>query len=297
MILSDKDLRERIIQDHKEAQQAREWWEKGQWDKIGSKILIDPFKTQAVGVCSYDLSVGEEYRSLRDPRNTKKLEEGESICIGPGETVLILTEQYICLPKNVVSIIVPRARWIFEGTSICATRVDPTWYGKLLVGFTNLAKNPVELYRQKQFCTCYFMETSETDIALTKDKVPFLGRTKIGEIEFSHALEQKLRPTDKITQDDIEKVVDLYGWPWDVVRGMFELTKKDIGNWIEKEVTSDIVSLATTAAVKTAFDQLINQYNEQTKWTRTLTIGVLTIAGTVGAAIVAAIIVYLLNLT
>ena len=40
MILSDKDLRERIIKDPHEAQLAREWWEKGQWDKIGNKILI-----------------------------------------------------------------------------------------------------------------------------------------------------------------------------------------------------------------------------------------------------------------
>ncbi len=297
MILSDKDLRDRIIQDPQETEQARAWWRKSEWEKIGNRILIDPFKTLAVGTCSYDLSIGEEYRSLRDPRTPKQLKEGEHIRIGPGESVLILTEEYICLPRNVLAMIVPRARWIFEGTSICATRVDPTWYGKLLVGFTNLAKNPVELYRQEAFCTCYFMETTETETVLTKDKVHFLGRTNIGRIDFSHATEQKLLLPDRVTEDDIDKVVDLYGWPWDVVRGMFDLTKKQIGNWIEKEVTSDIVSLATTAAVKTAFEQLINQYNEQTKWTRTLTIGVLTIAGTVGAAIVGAIIVYLITLT
>jgi len=270
MILSDKDLRELIIQDPQEAQLAREWWIKSQWDKIGSKILIDPFKIQAIGACSYDLSVGEEYRSLRDPRNNKPLKEGGNIRIGPGESVLILTEEYICLPKNVLAMIVPRARWIFEGTSICTTRIDPTWYGKLLIGFTNLAKNPVELYRQEAFCTCHFMETSETETVLTKDKVHFLGRTNIGRIDFSHATEQKLLPLDKVNRDDIEKIVDLYGWPWDVVRGMFALTLKEVTEYIEREVAPNIVEDATSAAIERAFEN-------QQKLMRNLIIGLLSI--------------------
>ena len=91
-------------------------------------------------------------------------------------------------------------------------------------------------------------------------------------------------------------MVELYGWPWDVVGGMLELTKKEIGEWIEKEVTSDIVALATTAAVKTAFDELTTQYREVTRWTRNLTIGVLAICGTVAAAIIAAVVGYLIKL-
>lgn len=276
MILSDKDLKERIIKDPEEVEQAREWWKKGEWDKIGDKILIDPFKTLAVGTCTYDLSVGEEYRSLRDPRTPKYVKEGESIRIGPGESVLILSEEYIGLPQNALAMIIPRARWIFEGTSICASRVDPTWYGKLLVGFTNLAKNPVELYRQEAFCTCYFMETSEIETVLTKDKVHFLGRTNIGRIDFSHATEQKLLSAEKVTQDDIEKVVDLYGWPWDVVRGMFVLTLKEITEYVEKEIAPAIVEDATSAAIARAFEN-------QQKWIRNLIIGLLTIgAGLIG---------------
>ena len=276
MILSDKELKDRIIQDSREMQQAKEWWEKGQWEKIGNKILISPFEANAIGICSYDLTVGEEYRSLRDPRQHKDLEEGHSIQIGPGESVLILTEEYVCLPKNVVAMIVPRARWIFEGTSICPTRIDPTWYGKLLVGFTNLAKNPVELYRKEAFCTCYFMETSETIKILTKEKVHFLGRTSIGRIDFSHAVQQKLLSPERVERDDIEKVVDLYGWPWDVVRGMFVLTLKEITDYMEKEIAPHIIEEATSEAIVRAFEN-------QQKWVRNLIIGLLSIgAGLVG---------------
>ncbi|GAI33810.1 unnamed protein product, partial [marine sediment metagenome] len=146
------------------------------------------------------------------------------------------------------------------------TRIDPTWYGKLLIGFTNLAKNPIALEYGEEFCTCYFMETKETEKVLARDTVKSLGREKIGSIKFAHAKQQTLLLPDEVTKDHINKVVELYGWPWDVARGMFLLTQKEIGNWIEKEVSSDIVAEATTAAVKTAFDQLINQYNEQTRW-------------------------------
>lgn len=120
------------------------------------------------------------------------------------------------------------------------------------------------------------METSETETVLTTDKVPFLGRTNIGRIGFSHAVEQKLLSADKVDRDDIEKVVDLYGWPWDVVRGMFVLTLKEITEYIEKEVAPAIVEDATSAAIERAFEN-------QQKWIRNLIIGLLTIgAGFVG---------------
>lgn len=296
MILSDKKLREHIIQDVAQAQQAKGWWEKGEWDKIGNKIVIHPFDSYALGACCYGLSVGEEYVSLRDPHETRPLKEGEHIRIGPGETVLILSKEYICLPKDILAMIVPRATWIFEGTSLSATRIDPTWYGKLLIGLTNLAKNPVALDYGEEFCTCYFMEATETGKVLTRDTTKSLGREKIGSIKFAHARQQIPLLPDRVNKDDMDKVVELYGWPWDVVRGIFDLTKREIGNWIEKEVTSDIIAEATSAAERRAFDELTTQYREVTRWTRNLTIGVLAICGTVAAAIIAAVVGYLIKL-
>ena len=93
----------------------------------------------------------------------------------------------------------------------------------------------------------------------------------------------------------MKKVVDLYGWPWDVVRGMFVLTKEELGKWIETEVSSDIEGEVTNAVVKIAFDQLTTQYREANRWNKTLIICFLTIAGTVGAAIIAAIVTYLIK--
>jgi len=295
MILADKEIKERIIQDYEEAQKAVELWKKGEWEKIKNKIVIHPFQAHALGPCCYDLSVGEEYVSLRDPHNPQELSGGKHILIHPSEIVLILSREYICLPKDVLAMIVPRATLIFEGVSLSATRIDPSWYGKLLIGFTNLAKNPVALDYGEEFCTCYFMQTTNTEKVLTRETVKSLGRENIGSIKSAHMKEQKNILPDRVTRDEIEKVVDLYGWPWDVVLGMFELTKKEIGNWIEKELTSDIVAEATIAAERRAFDELTTQYRDITRWNRILVISIISIAATVGAAIIGAIATYIIK--
>lgn len=269
MILSDRELRDRLIPPE-EVTQAKDWWEKSDWGKIGNRILIEPFMPHALGACCYDLSVGEEYISLRDPYTTKKLKKGEHIDVGPGETVLILTQEYVCLPKNVMAMIVPRATWIFEGTSICATRIEPTWFGKLIVAFTNLAKNPIALGWGEGFCTCYWMQVAEVERVLTAEVTSHLGRTEIGTLKFAHARQQKLSSPEKVDREDIEKIVELYGWPWDVVRGMFVLSQKEITEYVEKEIAPAIVEEATSAAIERAF-------RSQQVWLRILIMGLLTI--------------------
>ena len=63
------------------------------------------------------------------------------------------------------------------------------------------------------------------------------------------------------------------------------MTKKEIGEWIEKDVTSDIVDLATNAAIKRAFDELTSQYKESNKWNRNMAIAVISVLGVLGAAV------------
>jgi len=270
MILSDLNIKERIIQEPDKINQAKEWWEKGAWEDIGNSILIEPYDNVSLSPCCYDFTVGEEYVSLRDPEKICKIRKGDSIKLGPGETVLILTQEYVCLPKDVVAMIVPRATLIFEGTSLNSTRIDPTWYGKLLIGFTNLAKNPVSLDYGEPFCTGYFMQVAITERILTRERVRFLGRTNINSLKLTHAKPQKLMSPDRVTREEMEKVVELYGWPWDVVRGMFNLTVKEIKEFISADSAPTIVEEATSAAIKRA-------YETQQIWMKVLIVGGITV--------------------
>ncbi len=282
MILSDKEIRRRLIQIKKpeEFSEAKGWWENGDWTTIKDSIMIYPMKSSNISSCSYDLSIGPEYILLSNPDDVKRLNEEEVFSIGPGETALTLTQEYISLPKNLMAMIIPRARWIFEGTSVCASRIEPTWYGNLIIGFTNLTKNRVLLQYGEAFCTCYFMEMSEVEQPLIKEKVPHLGRTRIGRLSLAHVRPETLISPDKVTRADLEELVNKYGSPWDVVQGAFILTQKELQVYVDREVAPDIVEEATSAAVKRAFTDLIKINNR-------LTWGVFGLMGSFIAAIAA----------
>lgn len=254
MILADADIRKRLLPPLSTDASPIDWWEQRDWDKILDHLLIDPFAASNLRACTYDLRVGSEYRLLRDPHTVRLLHDGESFELGPNETALILTEEYVALPRNVMGLVVPRARRIFEGSSISATRVDPTWYGKLVIGVTNLAKSPTAIFRRDSFCTLYFTETGSVENALTRADTPFLGRTQIGKIELPNIRERRLRtrPED-VTRQDIDDVVETFGRPYDVIFGALELTRRTTFEAVERELGPKLADTAATQAIRSAF--------------------------------------------
>jgi len=232
-------------------------WIDGNWSKIGTAILIEPYYNECLGTCSYDLTVGDEYVSLRDPKNIRNIKAGEKFEISPKETVLILTREYIGLPKSIVGFVVPRARWLFEGTSLNATRVDPTWYGKLLISFTNHGNSNIELIWGEKFCTCMFTKLDrDVDNELSKGKIDFLGRENIGRILFNHVVPFVEKTTNQVILSDIDSVVKEYGPPYDVVRGALFRIKDEAETYMSGDLGPDIVKEASQIAMADAYSKL-----------------------------------------
>lgn len=251
VILNQRDIQERMVPS-KHLKEGRSWWENEQWDKIDGKLLVDPIKTQNLNLITLDLSVGDQYVSLREPKKIKSIGEKERITVQPLETVLVLTQEYIALPKDVAVIVVPRARWIFGGTSINATRVDPSWYGKLIVGFNNLTKFPIELEYGEAFCSCIFVKTSEVQKHLTRKDAP-VGRDHIERLELGHIIPWIPLTPDQVKPEQLNTVIGEFGYPWDIVRGAIRRTKDEITDFVEKEKAPDIVRTATTEAIRHAY--------------------------------------------
>ena len=90
-VLGETEINKLLIR--KDFDKTKEWWLKGKFDRIGNKILIDPLKEENIHQSNYDLCVGEEYLSLRDPHKINHLKEEETFDVEPNETVLILTEE------------------------------------------------------------------------------------------------------------------------------------------------------------------------------------------------------------
>ncbi len=253
MILSDKDIIERRISNPSIIESAKMWWNNDEWEKIGSNLVIDPYDTGNLGVCSYDMSVGGEYISLRDPRNVKSLPPRTRLDVAAGETVLVITKEYVSLPKNVMGITVPRARRLFEGTSIAACRIEPTWYGRLIIAFTNFTKSSTWLLEGEPFCTCFFMETNEVAHSLRELGVTNLGREDLRDLTFEHLLPETMLTADQVTLANLDEVVEGYGKPWDIIRGAFARTKDEIQNYIDEDTAPNITREATNNAVRHAY--------------------------------------------
>ncbi len=255
MPISKVEILDRAIEGAQNIDEGILWWKQKQWDNIRTSIVINPFDPDVnLGVCNYDLSVGPEYVSLRDPYNVLRIEGADALTVKPGDTVLILTEEYVCLPLDLMGMIVPRARWLFEGVSLHATRIDPSWHGRLLIGFTNVQRHNIALSRGEPFCTMYFEKISPPLLeGLTRRDLRSIGRESIGRIRFEHARLEEMVLPDAVTATDIDLVVQQFGKPWDIMRGALQRSKEEVKEFIVRDIGPDIVDQAASRAYERAF--------------------------------------------
>jgi deoxycytidine triphosphate deaminase len=234
-------------------EEAKGWWKAQDWARIGDRILIDPFEASNVSPASYELRVGAEWLSLRNPYTVGRLNPQDVITIAPHETILVLCEEYIALPPTVAGMVVPRARKLFEGCTLAATRVEPTWYGKLIVGFANLSQYTTSLARGERFCNLLFMKTEAVKTPLSASNVPHLGRTAIGKPEYPSLRPEELKNADQVSAEDVNEMVRDFGAPFDIVRGALKETKNEVILVMEKDLGPRMVETAVTQAVQRAF--------------------------------------------
>ena len=175
------------------------------------------------------------------------------ITIAPHETILILCEEYVALPRTIAGMVVPRARKLFEGCSLGATRVEPTWCGKLIVGFANLSQYTTSVARGERFCNLVFMKTEGVRTPLSMSNTPHLGRMAIGKPEYPSLRPRELKSADQVSGQDINEMVNNFGSPFDIVRGALKETRDEVILAIEKDLGPRMVETAVTQAVQRAF--------------------------------------------
>lgn len=208
--------------------------EKHRWENIREKIGIFPFHEENLGPFSYDLCIGNEACILRTGQKLK-LKRGEFIDIEPSSTVIILTLEYIVLSKIFGGIIQPKARHLIVGIDQSSAKIDPTWYGNLGIAITNKCNEIISFKWGDPFCTMItFKLENEVQKILTKKDVPFIGQRTL-EITPPSAKPWKEKKPETITNEDMERVVELYGPPFDIIRGMFKVKSDEILRYIDED--------------------------------------------------------------
>lgn len=177
-LVSDTSLKELIMPEER-YEHAKRWFEERDWSSINGRILISPFDLKNLGPFSYDLCVGDEVFALGTQQNISMSEENE-IYLDPSDIFLVLTEEYIGLPREFAASVKPRFRFVLKGITQSMTKIDPTWYGKIVVAIANHSKNRFQLRKGQAFCTLIIHKLDKPcSRVLDSNSVPALGKETI----------------------------------------------------------------------------------------------------------------------
>ncbi len=208
-MLSSYDFRERVIfkKDPEDEQYAKieVMFQKRDWGPAKEEIrkykgnrgveprkcfIVEPFDLLNLTPFSYDLSIGDEIFSIRKKDRMRK---HLPYFVEPGETVIVLTREFISLPPCYSATVWPRFNLVRGGIFQSMVKIDPTWYGKLGVAMNNLSPRTIELKEDMAFGTLVLYElASETDIDLRQPRTLPSVRVDIPDIPIRVHLQQEL---------------------------------------------------------------------------------------------------------
>ncbi len=220
--------------------------------KKKARFLIYPFKPLNVTLFSYDLSIGEEIYSIRKRGNSLRFEnmryenmKEKEYPFEPGETIIILTEEYIALPPQYSATVWPRFGLVSEGIFQSMVKIDPTWRGKLAVALTNFSPGTYPIKQGKLFGTLIIYElTRKSSYALCKT-------SDLVDIPIEIPQQWAKDNRNKINKKLIEK-------------GLFELCQIDLKNNIYS------LLIKKKNRKKPEFDILLDEISDDEEWRTTV---------------------------
>jgi len=107
---------------------------------------------------SYDLRLGEEALVTPD-KIPKRLAKGEILNIEPGQFAVLMTEEYLKMPNDILGFITVRFRYKSKGlVNISGFHVDPGFEGHLVFSVYNTGPSAVTLRRGEKVFSIFFAE-------------------------------------------------------------------------------------------------------------------------------------------
>ena len=139
------------------------------------RIVIDPFEPEHVGAASVDLRLGTTFRVFKGARRNVKvttlsdyrelsikmeIENGDSLLLMPGETVLGMTHERITLPSYLCGWLEGRTRFARMGllVHISASFMQPGLSNQQVLELSNFGPNPLELFPGTPICQFIFQK-------------------------------------------------------------------------------------------------------------------------------------------
>ena len=181
--------------------------------------LIDPFVPERVDCAAYTLSIGPEiYVSPNDQAadpttvTVRKLNEGDSFTIPPGQFAFLITEEIVSVPADALAFISIRAKTKFRGlVNVSGFHVDPGFRGQLTFAVFNAGPVPIHLKRGQAIFLIWYASldcetASKKDSTVHKGLDPDLITAVAGELQSFASLSKKIKDVDKSIGDRIHAV-------------------------------------------------------------------------------------------
>jgi dCTP deaminase len=184
------------------------WTTEKLFEVLADKKLIPQYDPNRVKVGAYELSMGSEYFVTADAdgkRQTTKqcLSPGEQFVIPPGQFALLITEESVNLPANVISFISIKASVKFRGLiNISGFHVDPGFSGRLKFSVQNAGSQHAVIAQGQALFLIWFSNLDRTTA------YPYNG-------EHNNQME--------ITAKDVEQISGEIASPGQLLRDIVEL--------------------------------------------------------------------------
>lgn len=135
------------------------------------KLVIEPFKKEAVQPASVDFHLGRHYLVIEDnemssidlssPVKYREI-ESDKVVIPPHSFLLATTQEYIRLPANITAFVEGRSSVGRIGLFIQnAGWVDPGFEGKITLELYNANSLPIKLDSGRRICQVVFCQTDQ----------------------------------------------------------------------------------------------------------------------------------------
>jgi dCTP deaminase len=181
--------------------------------------IIAPYNSERIKNGAYELSLGGEvFLTDSSPRSVKYLSDNEKIEIKPGQFALLLTKEYIKIPKNKIAFISIKAGVKFKGlVNVSGFHVDPGFEGNLLFSVYNAGPSSIWLSNGLPYFPIWFADLDEDQEykgqhngqkTIPDDPIAYLSQ---GELASPNVLSKRIDETEHLKKKIEWVVLAIFG--------------------------------------------------------------------------------------
>jgi dCTP deaminase len=114
-------------------------------DLIDSHDLVSNLVRENVGSAYYELRMGKVYYDLTENNQRIELNRGQKVIIKPGHKVVLITEEVMNIPNNIIGRVISKGSFFSIGLSPVCTNADPGFKGNLGLVTQNFSNSYIEI--------------------------------------------------------------------------------------------------------------------------------------------------------